>query len=45
MEDNEEKDFDDHFPGNTGFKAFDDDIFMEDPEPDVVEDDPDDDLG
>ena len=44
MEDNEEEDFDDHFSGNTGFRAFDDDIPMEEPEADVVEDDPDNDL-
>ena len=40
MEDNEEEDFDDHFSGNTGFSAFDDDIPMETPKADVVEDDP-----
>ena len=45
MEDNEEKDFDGHFPGNAGFSAFDDDIPMEEPEADVVENDPSDDLG
>ena len=45
MEDNEEEDFIDQFPGNTGFGAFDDDIPMEEPEVDVVEDDPSDDLG
>ena len=45
MEDNEEEDFDDHFPGNAGFGAFDDDILMEEPEVDVAEDDPSDDLG
>ena len=45
MEDNEEEDFDDHFPGNAGFGAFDDDIPMEEPEVDVAEDDPSDDLG
>ena len=44
-EDNEEEDFDDHFPGSTGFGAFDDDIPMEEPEADVAEDDPSDDLG
>ena len=44
-EDNEEEDFDDHFPGSAGFDAFDDDIPMEEPEVDVVEDDPSDDLG
>ena len=44
MEDNEEEDFDDHFPGNAGFGAFDDDIPMEEPEVDVAED-PSDDLG
>ena len=37
MEDNEEEDFDDHFPGNAGFGAFDDDIPMEEPEVDVTE--------
>lgn len=31
MEDNEEKDFDDHFPRNAGFGAFDDDIAMGEP--------------
>ena len=45
MEDNEEEDFDDHFPGNAGIGAFDDDILMEDPEADVAEDDPSDNLG
>ena len=45
MEDNEEEDFDDHFPGNAGLGAFDDDIPMEEPEADVGEDDPSDDLG
>ena len=45
MEDNEEEDFDDHFPGNAGFGAFDDDIPMEEPEVDVAEVDPSDDLG
>ena len=44
MEDNEE-DFDDHFPGNAGIGAFDDDISMEEPEVDVAENDPSDDLG
>ena len=45
MKDNEEEDYDDHFPGNAGFGAFDDDIPMEEPEEDVGEDDPSDDLG
>ena len=45
MEDNEEEDFDDQFPGNAGFVAFDDDILMEEPEVDVAEDGPSDDLG
>ena len=45
MEDNEEEDFNDHFPGNAGFGAFDDDIPMEEPEVDVAENDPSDDLG
>ena len=45
MEDNEEEDFDDHFPGNAGFGAFDDDIPIEETEADVGEDDPSDDLG
>ena len=45
MEDNEEEDFDNHFPRNAGFGAFDDDILMEEPEADVAEDDPGDDLG
>ena len=45
MEDNEEEDFDDHFPGNTWISAFDDDIPMEEPEVDVAENDPSDDLG
>ena len=45
MEDNEEEDFDDHFPGNAGIGAFDDDILMEEPEVDVAENDPSDDLG
>ena len=40
MEDNEEEDFDDHFPGNAGIDAFDDDIPMEEPEVDVAENDP-----
>ena len=40
-----EEDFDDHFPGIVGFGAFDDDILMEEPEVDVAEDDPSDDLG
>ena len=31
MKDNEEEDFDDHFPGNAGIGAFDDDIPMEEP--------------
>ena len=44
MEDNEE-DFDDHFPGNAGIGAFDDDIPMEEPEVDVEENDPSNDLG
>ena len=39
MEDNEEKDFDDHFPGNAGFSAFDDDIPIEEHKVDVAEDD------
>ena len=45
MEDNEEEDFDDHFSGNAGFGALDDDIPMEEPEADVAEDDHNDDLG
>ena len=45
MEDNEEEDFDDHFPENAGIGAFDDDIPMEEPEVDVAENDPSDDLG
>ena len=45
MEDNEEEDFDEHFPGNAEFGAFDDDIPMEEPEAYVAEDDPSDDLG
>ncbi|XP_039822138.1 uncharacterized protein LOC120684337, partial [Panicum virgatum] len=45
MEDNEEEDFDDHFSGNAGIGAFDDDIPMEEPEVDVAENDPSDDLG
>ena len=45
MEDNEEEDFDDHFPGNAGIGAFDDDIPMEEPEVDVEENDPSNDLG
>ena len=45
MEDNEEEDWDDHFPENAGFGAFDDDIPMEEPEADVAEDDLSDDLG
>ena len=45
MEDNEEEYFDDHFPGNAGIGAFDDDIPMEEPEVDVAENDPSDDLG
>ena len=43
MEDNEEEDFDDYFPGNAGIGAFDDDIPMEEPEVDVAENDPSDD--
>ena len=45
MEDNEEEDFNDHFPGNAEFGAFDVEIPMEEPEVDVAEDDPNDDLG
>ena len=45
MKDNDKEDFDDHFFGNAVFGAFDDDIPMEEPEVDVVEDDPSDDLG
>ena len=45
MEDNDEKDFDDHFPVNAGIGAFDDDIPMEEPEVDVAEVDLSDDLG
>ena len=45
MEDNEEEDFDDHFPGNAEIGAFDDDIPMEEPEVDVAEVDPSDNLG
>ena len=45
MEDNEEEGFDDHFPGNAGIGAFEDDIPMEEPEVDVAENDPSDDLG
>ena len=37
--------FDDHFPGNAGIGSFDDDIPMEEPEVDVTENDPSDDLG
>ena len=44
MEDNEEEDFDDHFPGNAGIGTFDDDIPMEEPEVDVAENNPSDDL-
>ena len=45
MKDNEEEHFDDHFPENAGFGAFDDDIPLEESEADVAEDDPSDDLG
>ena len=45
MEDNEEEYFNDHFPGNAGFGAFDDDIPMEELKVDVAEVDPSDDLG
>ena len=45
MEDNEEGDFDDHFPGNAGIGAFNDDIPMEEPEVDVAENDSSNDLG
>ena len=45
MEDNEEEDFDDHFSGNAGIGAFEDDVLMEEPEVDVAENDPSDDLG
>ena len=45
MEDNEEEDFDDHFSGNAGIGAFDDDIPMEESEVDVAENDLSDDLG
>ena len=45
MKDNEEEDFEDHFLRNAGFGAFDDDILMEEPEVDVAENDPSDDLG
>ena len=37
MKDNEEEDFDDHFLGNAGFGAFDDDITMEELEADVCD--------
>ena len=40
-----QEDFDDHFPGNVGIGAFDDDIPMKEPEVDVIENDPSDDLG
>ena len=43
--DNEEEDFDDHFPGNAGIGAFDDDIPMKEPEVDEAKNDPSDDLG
>ena len=45
IEDNEEEDFDDHFPRSARFGTFDDDIPMKDPEASVGEDDPGDDLG
>ena len=45
MENNEEEDFDDHFIGNGGFGAFNDDIPMKELEADVAEDDPSDNLG
>ena len=45
MEDNKEEHFDDHFPENAGIGAFDDDIPIEEPELDVAENDPNDDLG
>ena len=31
MKDNEKEHFDDHFSGNAGFGAFDDDILIEEP--------------
>jgi hypothetical protein len=45
MEDNEEEVFDGNFSGHTGFGAFDDDAAMEEPEGEVEDDDPKDDLG
>ena len=45
MEDNEVEDFDDHFPGNAGSGAFNDNIPMEEPEADVAKDDPGNDVG
>ncbi|XP_025820036.1 uncharacterized protein LOC112896317 [Panicum hallii] len=45
MEDNEEEDCDDNFPGHVGFDAFDDDTAMEEPEGEMTDDDPTDDLG
>jgi hypothetical protein len=45
MEDNEEEDCDDNFPSHTGFSAFDDDTAMEEPEGEVADDDPTDNLG
>ena len=45
MEDNEAEDCDDHFPSHAGFGGFDDDTAMEEPELEVTENEPTDDLG
>jgi hypothetical protein len=45
MEDNEEEVFDGNFPGHAGFGAFDDNTAMEEPEGEVADDDPIDNLG
>jgi hypothetical protein len=45
MEDNEEEVFNGNFSGHAGFGAFDDDAPMEEPQGEVEDDDPTDDLG
>jgi hypothetical protein len=45
MEENEEEDCDNNFPGNDGFGAFDDDIAMQNPEGEATDGDPTNNLG
>jgi hypothetical protein len=45
MEDNEEEVLDGNFPGHTRFGAFNDDAAMEEPQGEVADADPTDDLG